>query len=743
MDFFKPDVLSLFTQVARNAQLPQQEHARDRIIAILCDELRATPAVAPVMFALHVGAIGHDPILDSEVLSRAACIVDLPAEHLARIIARCASRSNVTQSELQSFAARLMIAGHANHAVPFLQRIVNKTWLHPWLGVMVDRLIEDHVDITRLRHWLAQATDTEGAQAVYLYLLNSYRMPPSGLTIAFEALGEGIDASQVKADYFRRYLARRLYSDALEVLRMIPFGFLKACDYSRYVFELRDLGQHILATDLEIKMRPSVAAAASDERVSAAILEVLRASHEPERYSYACRAWWPYMSSDVRLTAIRAILAHPPITSATVEGWSPAALSLLRVEHAAFVAVGNKVHVDHKVGILIGIYSEDHELDTSENAVAVSTPAPEQIESGEADTDAVRQWHQRGMISNASLTRWISVRLAADDVEAALRVKTPNNIDTLLPLVSDHIERFLREDKFAHAGRLMVGYSVANDYTAALKLVVPKLLEAGKPGLAQSLAAALGPTYQPDFAELVGDMFSRQLRAEEYRQAASLVTLSGLAIYKKQFSTLVASEIMRLLTIGPADALDRLVLVSTLERLPWRDHVRDVLRKQQQFISIEVLEINERGFAFGTLPLQLGRCFMHATVLGRAFDQLQVGDKLRCTVGPSEKYPARKDSFAVVQVDATGADSESKAEELPAKRLGVFKSVGKGQERRGFIRANGLTLAAELEGDDRHAVITNATTIPAPDSAIGKAALFYVASVNKHDGIRVRFIRFL
>jgi hypothetical protein len=71
------------------------------------------------------------------------------------------------------------------------------------------------------------------------------------------------------------------------------------------------------------------------------------------------------------------------------------------------------------------------------------------------------------------------------------------------------------------------------------------------------------------------------------------------------------------------------------------------------------------------------------------------------------------------------------------------KAVGKGQERRGVFCAHRLTLAAELEGDGRKAAIENVAAIPDPDSAVGKVALFYVASVNKHDGIRVRFLRFL
>lgn len=743
LEFGHPDVLSLFSQVARNARLPQQEQARDRVLAILCDELQSSASMAPVLFALHINAIGHDPRIDTEVLARAACSADLPTEYLTRIITACASRSTITQSELQSFAARVIIAGHTEDALPFLQRIVDKAWLHPWLGVIVDRLLEDRVDMTRLRQWLAQAADAAGARAAYLYLLNSYRMPPSGLTLAFEALGEDIDSSQVKADYLRRYLARQAYPDALNVLRMIPFGVLAASEFSGTVPQLRDRGEHILATDLEIKMRSSVGAAATDERVAAVIAETLRVPDELERHSYACRAWWNYMPDDVRRTAIRTLLANPPITSATIEGWPPAALNMLRGEHAALVAAGKKPHVERKAGNVIGIYSEHHELDTGDRIDATSPPASDLIESGEADADAVRRWHQRGEISDASLKRWISARLAAEDVEAALRVRTRENSNTLLPLVAEHIERFLSDEKYVPAGSLIVGYSVANDYLAVLKTVIPALLETDKPGLAQSLATALGPTYQPAFAELVGDVFGRHLREADYRQAESLVTLGGLAIYRGLFSDLVALEILRLLTDGPTDAIDRLVSVPALDRLRWRNRVRDNLRGKRHAISIKVLAISEKGFAFGALPLQLGKCFMHARVLGRAFDELEVGQELRCTVGPNERYPASTKSFQVVQVVAPEADSDAKARHRSSKRPDGFKAVGKGQERRGVLRLQGSSLAAEFEGDDRQAAIENVTEIPDRDSTVGKAALFYVTSVNKHDGIRVRFLRFL
>jgi hypothetical protein len=743
LEFGHPDVLSLFSQVARSARLPQQEQGRDRVLAILCDELQSSTSTAPVLFALHVNAIGHDPRLDTEVLASAACSADLPKEHLTRIITACASRSTITQSELQSFAARMIIAGHTEDALPFLQRIDDKAWLHPWLGVIVDKLLEERVDVTRLRQWLAQAADAAGVRAVYLYLLNSYRMPPSGLTLAFEALGEDINSSQVKADYLRRYLARQAYPDALDVLRMIPFGVLTASEFSATVTDLRERGEHILATDLEIKMRSSVSAAATDERVAAVIHETLRLSAEVERHSYACRAWWNYMPDDVRRTAIRTLLASAPITSATIEGWLPAALNMLRGEYAALVAAGKKPHVERKAGIVIGVYSEDHEVGTSDRTDAASPPASDLIESGEADAHAVRRWHQQGEITDASLKRWISARLAADDVEAALRVRTRENTDTLLPLVAEHIERFLSDEKYVPAGSLIVGYAVANDYLEVLKTVIPALLETDKPGLAQSLAAALGPTYQPAFAELVGDVFSRHLREADYQQTESLVTLGGLAIYRGLFSDLVALEILRLLTDGPTDAIDRLVRVRALDRLPWRDRVRETLRGKRHAISIKVLEISERGFAFGALPLQLGKCFMRAAVLGRLFDELQVGQEVKCTVGPSERYPASTNTFQVVQVAAPETDSDARARHRSSKRPNSFKAVGKGQERRGVLRLQGSSLDAELEGDGRHAVIENVAEIPDLDFTVGKAALFYVTSVNKHDGIRVRFLRFL
>lgn len=734
-----PDVLPLLRRLAKHARLPAESSACAQVLATLCDELRASSALATVVLAIDLAAVGRDPTLDAEVLTRAVCCDDLSVELLRRVITACVNRRDITQNELQSFAARTIMAGRAGHAGPILNRIEDKTWLHPWLCAVADSMLDARVDIVQMRGWLAQATDAEGARMVYQYLLNTFRMPPAGLSVAFEAIGSAIDASQVKADYFRRFLARASYVNALEVLRMIPFGVLTVAEFAPELPRLRACGAHILAADLEIKMRSTAGAETIDERITAAITKTLHASPEYECFVYACRNWWNYMTNDDRRDAIRALLATPPIARTTIEGWSPQALVMLGSERAALIAAGTNVPVDAKVAEELGDPAQDA---GQRDSAAESLPTLAMIESGDAQPDVVRVWHERGDITVESLKLWICARLAVEDVQAVLRVKTRENTDTLLPIVGEHIERFLREEKYAPAGSMMVAFSLASDYISALEAVVPKLLAIGKPGLAISLASALGPTYQPEFAKLVGDIFRKHLRERAFKEAESLVTLAGLSLHRGQFTRLVEAEILGLLMAGRKDELDELLDSEALAQLPWRNGVREHLRRGQCSVPVEVERITDRGFAWGSLPHGLGRCFMHATALGKLFDEMHVGQSLRCIVARNDRSQTKKDLFAVAKVVETVAHIRMPAEKADSEASQRDKAVGKGQERRGALVAHEQGLAAVLEGDDRKAIVENESTIPDYSRAAGRNALFYIVSVNKRDGIRVRFQRF-
>jgi CRISPR-associated protein (TIGR03986 family) len=88
----------------------------------------------------------------------------------------------------------------------------------------------------------------------------------------------------------------------------------------------------------------------------------------------------------------------------------------------------------------------------------------------------------------------------------------------------------------------------------------------------------------------------------------------------------------------------------------------------------------------------------------------------------------------------------AKAPEPPASAPPVkpaVKPVDKGQTRTGVLHRNKEKgWFAQFEGDDRHAVITNPSNIPA-DLTDGAAAEFYIEEQSKRKGIRARFQRLM
>jgi CRISPR-associated protein (TIGR03986 family) len=92
------------------------------------------------------------------------------------------------------------------------------------------------------------------------------------------------------------------------------------------------------------------------------------------------------------------------------------------------------------------------------------------------------------------------------------------------------------------------------------------------------------------------------------------------------------------------------------------------------------------------------------------------------------------------------AEALTKAPEPPAPVPPVkpaVKPVDKGQTRTGVLHRNKEKgWFAQFEGDDRHAVITNPSNIPA-DLTDGAAAEFYIEEQSKKKGIKARFERLM
>lgn len=670
LQHLQEDLRRSLARLIKYAKLPQdrgvRQAARTSVRRSLFRGLE--DFLAPL--AMQLGLLSEDPSFDYELLTR--CLKSERGgrtRYFAELLRQTLAESSLPESALQDIVARLIVDKKFALAQSTLPQLRDRSWLRPFMPLLAEDILHsERQSVAGVRQLLESVLRPEEVVIVFRGLINRFLVAPSELAAALSIVGDSGYSCRARVDYFNHFLDLEAYDEAARALQLVPRRLFDKESYLQTVRNLHAKGQLWIALDLVHKLRAEEDFSSLLCEGTAQVIAAFSGTGDAVALQHAYGWIWSHLPEEVRSTLLNRML-EGRLFLARIDACSrPARIALA---HAILTAEeqGRRIAVDVRAARRLGIETQlrktrerDAELAVSGqlsddiaymSGWSISLPSiievdHERITNGNAGLEELKIAYRMGAISDSEVGEWFDACVERKDVTSALGVLGLGERGNHRARAVIGARALLDCGEGIAAAQLISGFDLSREFLPEIVEIIPKLLDAGKIGIATSLSAALGPEYAAEFSHEFLGAAESALRSGNAARAITLITQCGFSMLEREFRKLAAQVLLELAGRGDASALQSLFEEERLVGLLEHDTYAAVLGTGKVGIVAVVRTCDvARGLCVLSLPHKWGTALL---MLHRPSKWPRVGGKLRVWLRSSGQGKYR-DRYRVIRYE--------------------------------------------------------------------------------------------